>query len=109
MTYKMNVTETNRKSGKYHYTVTDENGNVISERKSNREYVACTANGAFYFGRTDLIWKGDHGKHVNRLTGLINMSESEYYEKYPECVGQYDKFKSDVKKNYNLLTEIAYK
>jgi hypothetical protein len=52
MNYKLNVTK--NKSGKFHYTVTDEKGNVISERKSNREYVACTANGSYYFGRLDL-------------------------------------------------------
>lgn len=48
------------KGKKYQYTVTDEKGNVISTRTSARDYVACTANGEFYFGRLDLIGKGDH-------------------------------------------------
>jgi hypothetical protein len=62
MKYTLNVKETGNKAAKYHYTVTDETGKVISERKSNREYVACTIGGGYYFGRLDLIGKGDHGK-----------------------------------------------
>ena len=53
-TYKLNKTE---KNGKFEYTVTDEQGNVVSKRSSKNEYVACTANGRFYFGRLDLIGK----------------------------------------------------
>ena len=68
MNYKLIVTETKNKSGKYHYQVIDETGKVISERKSNREYVACTINGSYYFGRIDLIGKGDHGKQVKWCT-----------------------------------------
>ena len=64
MNYELKVTETNNKAGKFHYQVIDENGQVISERKSNRVYVACTINGSHYFGRLDLIGKGDHGKAV---------------------------------------------
>ena len=64
MTYTLNVKETGNKAGKFHYTITDESGSIISERKSNREYVACTINGQFYFGRLDLIGKGDHSRQV---------------------------------------------
>ena len=64
MLYTLKVTETKNKAGKYHYQVVDENGTVISERKSNREYCACTVNGEYYFGRLNLIGKGDHGKNV---------------------------------------------
>lgn len=64
MTYKLTVTETGNKSAKFHYKVVDETGNIISERKSNREYVACTIHGQYYFGRLDLIGKGDHGRGV---------------------------------------------
>lgn len=63
-TYKLNVQETGNKAGKFTYTVTDETGTVVSSRRSNREYVACTINGEFYFGRLDLIGKGDHGKSI---------------------------------------------
>lgn len=62
--YTLNVKETKNKSGKFLYTITDENGKVISERKSNREYVAALADGSMYFGRLDLIGKGDHGKKI---------------------------------------------
>lgn len=59
------------KGKKYQYTVTDEKGNVISTRTSARDYVACTANGEFYFGRLDLIGKGDHGKGLSRTTEIL--------------------------------------
>jgi hypothetical protein len=62
--YKLKVTETGRKGNKYHYQVIDELGNVISERRSDRVYAACTINGSHYFGRADLVGKGDHGRLV---------------------------------------------
>ena len=64
MTYTLNVKETGNKAAKFHYTITDEAGNIISERKSSREYAAATINGQYYFGRLDLIGKGDHGKQI---------------------------------------------
>lgn len=69
MKYTLNVKETGNKAARYHYWVTDENGSVISERKSNRKYVACTANGRLYFGRLDLIGKGDHGRFLKNADG----------------------------------------
>jgi len=57
MTHKLNVKETGNKAARFHYTVTDETGAVISERRSNRKYVACTVNGENYFGRIDLAMK----------------------------------------------------
>ena len=69
MTYKLNVKETGNKTARLHYTVTDESGNIISERKSDRWYVACTIDGSFYFGRLDLIGKGDHGKQIKWAQG----------------------------------------
>lgn len=53
-------------SGAHHfkYTVKDETGKVMTERKSARDYVACTIDGRFYFGRLDLIGKGEHGQQV---------------------------------------------
>lgn len=70
MTYKLIVTETKNKAGKFHYTVVDETGNVISQRRSNREYVACTIYGSFYFGRLDLVGKGDHGTRLKYESGF---------------------------------------
>jgi len=70
MTYILTVKETGNKASKFHYTVTDEAGNIISERKSNREYVACTIHGGHYFGRLDLIGKGDHGSYLKMMEGF---------------------------------------
>lgn len=68
-TYKLNKTV---KGKQIEYTVTDEFGNVISKRTSKNQYVACTANGEFYFGRLDLIGKCDHGKLLNRANLVLN-------------------------------------
>jgi len=63
-TYKLTRTEINTKSAKYLYQIVDQNGNIASERKSNREYVGCSLSGWFFFGRLDLIGKGDHKKRM---------------------------------------------
>lgn len=57
MKYTLFAKETQNKAGRFTYTVKDENGQVISERKSNRVYVACHKNGGNYFGRVDLALK----------------------------------------------------
>ena len=61
-TFKLSVTETKNKAGKFLYQVIDQDGRLVSERRSNRVYVACTVTGSHYFGRVDLIGKGDHGR-----------------------------------------------
>lgn len=53
-----------QKGKKYLYEVKDENGNVVSKRTSTRDYVACSVSGEFYFGRLDLVGKGDYGKRL---------------------------------------------
>lgn len=67
-----------QKGDKYVYTVVDERNNVISTRTSKRNYVACTANGEFYFGRLDLIGKGSHGKEISYWNAVKNNPELEY-------------------------------
>lgn len=64
--YILNVKiRNNIKGPTYHYYVTEEGDcNIISERKSERKYVACTKSGSYYFGRLDLIGKGDHGRRL---------------------------------------------
>lgn len=64
--------ETGKKSAKYLYSIVDENGNVLQTRSSNREYVAATICGTFFFGRLDLIGKGDHGKRMKWIVEDIN-------------------------------------
>jgi hypothetical protein len=65
--YTLNVKIANNKAGKFHYAITDQFGIVLSERKSNRKYVAATINGQFYFGRFDLVGKGEHGRQVKYM------------------------------------------
>lgn len=80
-TFKLNKTA---KGKKFEYTVTDENGQIISKRSSTRDYVACTADGSFYFGRLDLIGKGDHGRTLSSAEAFIANPEKAYedYLKY---------------------------
>ena len=60
------LTRTEKKGNpKYHYQVRNQNGDLISERKSNREYIAASLDGTFYFGRLDLIGKGSHRNSIN--------------------------------------------
>lgn len=55
---KLTVKETKSETGKYHYEVVDKHtGEVLSERKSNRVYVAATYDGNFFFGRVELAMK----------------------------------------------------
>jgi len=80
--------ETGKKSAKFIYSIVDENGNVLSTRSSNREYVAATICGTFFFGRLDLIGKGDHGgcmkslnESISRLSKLPENEKHQYYNK----------------------------
>lgn len=74
-TFKLNKTV---KGKKFEYTVTDEKGKIISKRSSARDYVACTANGEFYFGRLDLIGKGDHGKRLSYASSFLANPDKAY-------------------------------
>jgi hypothetical protein len=69
MKYTLTKKLTGNKATPFHYIVTDETGAIISERKSAREYVACTFDGSYYFGRLDLIGGGDHGKSIKYAQG----------------------------------------
>ena len=82
-TYKL--TATALKNGKTLYQVINENGDVISKRTSTRKYVACTIDGSYYFGRLDLIGKGDHGKV------LANIQDCK--------VNTLEKYEAEVKRN----------
>ena len=86
-----------QKGDKFVYTVTDERNNVISTRTSKSDYVACTANGDFYFGRLDLIGKGDHGKGISFCRSVMENPgiESEKYIEY-------------IKERFSDLNTIVY-
>lgn len=118
-----NVRLTKKQKGdKFVYTVVDENNNVISTRTSKRYFVACTANGRFYFSRTDLIGKGEHGIRISYNTKIINNPEKEYIKfvngfapsdrieimkEYPKDEWIEEQLKY-AKKRLDLLNTIAY-
>lgn len=93
---KFKLTRT-QKGDKFVYTVTDESGNVISTRTSKRNYVACTANGEFYFGRISLIGKGEHGESVSSCRSFIRNPK-----------GEREDFIEYIKERLVDLTTIAY-
>ena len=111
-----------QKGDKFVYTVTDERNNVISTRTSKRDYVACTANGDFYFSRLDLIGKGNHGKEISYWSAVINNPELEYIKFVSgfvpsyrdELMAEYPKDKwikshsKYAKERLSLLGDIAY-
>ena len=110
MNYELKVTETKNKAGKFHYQVIDENGTMISERKSNREYAACTAGSGYYFGRIDLIGKGEHGmaiKHYNKTLAMTKFPYKHTMGDTPEEA--LIKLQKDAKESLERLTTIAYK
>lgn len=94
------------KGKKFQYTVTDENGNVISTRMSTRDYVACTANGEYYFGRLDLIGKGDHGRRLNDANEiLMNPQQWKIENPFEEWIADATERAQDTK---SRLEPIAY-
>lgn len=112
MNYELKVTETNNKSGKFHYQVIDENGNVISERKSNREYAACTTNSGYYFGRKDLVGKGEHGRAIKHYSKYLTMTKYPFKNLYKGLESEEASLKElqeDAKHSLNILNSIAYK
>lgn len=115
-----NVRLTKKQKGdKFVYTVVDENNNVISTRTSKKDYVACTVNGEFYFGRIDLIGKGEHGRCLSYNTKIINNPEKEYInfikgfnraeimKKYPKAKWLENQLEY-AKERLPLLNTIAY-
>jgi len=105
--YSLTVKETGRKTGKFHYQVIDELGNVISERHSNRVYVACQIHGTFYFGRVDLIGRGIHGQMLKSRQSNMNMTKAQFDKDY-SGQGDYEKFISACKNDFNTWSKIAY-
>lgn len=111
------------KGKKFEYQVLDtESKSIVSSRTSTRDYVACTANGQFYFGRLDLIGKGDHGKRLSYANEFLADPEKAYknwlaYFIPSERIKQredlpFDKFLSERKPWYEKekedLNQIAY-
>lgn len=70
-----------KKGKKYLYEVIDTTtGEAVAGRISARDYVACTADADMFFGRLDLIGKGEHGSQLRYYTAkAADMKESEEY------------------------------
>ena len=102
------LTKTTLKNGKFHYVVTDNNGNIISERKSNRNYVACTACGSNYFGRLDLIGKGDHGKWIDYVESKLALSDDQIDPFSIKFYGSIEAFRKATQEQYTKANSIAY-
>lgn len=72
-----------QKGNKYLYEVKNEAGKVVAKRLSSRDYVACTSNGELFFGRIDLIGKGEHGRQLSMYQkGTQDMKEKESFRKW---------------------------
>ena len=78
MEHNYKLTATALKNGKALYQVIDNQGNIISKRTSSRKYVACTIDGSYYFGRLDLIGKGEHGQTLSRIQEFKDTSRDAY-------------------------------
>ena len=74
MKYTLKRLLTNNKAARFHYKVFNEKGELLTERKSNREYIACTIDGRYFFGRIDLIGKGAHGYNV-KIRSEVNINQ----------------------------------
>lgn len=69
-----------KKGKKFLYEVKDKDGNVVSDRVSARDYVACSVSGEFYFGRIDLVGKGDYSKRFPTDPETIEKKVAEIVE-----------------------------
>lgn len=109
MTYKATMTP---KGKLFQYVVTDEAGNIISKRTSKRDnFVACTVFGDFYFGRRDLIGKGEHGRFLNSVLAkkaqLENDPEGAYRE-YCQAVSKMGRNSKPSSKEQFLADDTSY-
>lgn len=82
---------TSVKKGKnFEYSVINTKTNkVVATRTSHREYVAATSNGAFFFGRVDLIGKGDHGRFLKSTNEAITPADKKVLSTIAYFVADY--------------------
>ena len=78
MNYELKVTEINTKAAKFLYEVIDEAGNLISQRKSNREYIYCTINTRYCSSKIGNIENSKQyqidSKYTNDVHGYTNFA-----------------------------------
>jgi len=67
--YRLTKTPIGSKGLEFLYQVIDQDGKVISDRRSARHYEAATISGSHYFGRRDLVGKGEHGAMIKMAQG----------------------------------------
>lgn len=67
-TYKLVKSQASPKAKKLYQVICNETGEVVSSRQSDRDYVAASIFGDWYFGRVDLVGKGDHGKSMSLVS-----------------------------------------
>lgn len=79
------------------YTVVNEQGVVISTTKDKRDFVACTIKGHYFFGRKDLIGKGEHGKQLKYWKAVLANPE-QAYESFIR--GYYKGVREKIRKDY---------
>lgn len=108
--YKLTCTP---KGKKFLYEVKDEQGHLYAKRLSTRDnFVACTLDGNFFFGRIDLIGKADHGKMVTSYQEIILQPEKYHtkvvaaYSAYGATVKPYNEW---VLTNLPTYKETLYK
>lgn len=67
----LKLTKKQTTGGKFIYQVI-EDGLVIQERRSARDYVGCTRNGSLFFGREDLALKSNvRNPRLDKISDLI--------------------------------------
>jgi hypothetical protein len=69
---KYTLTKKELNNGYKLYAVMNVEGVIISTRKSKRDYVACTINGDFYFGRINLVNKNGRAR-AKRLQNAYDL------------------------------------
>lgn len=106
----MKLIKTQTKSGKYNYSIVDDNGNVLATRTSSKEYVAANMTGKYFFGRLDLIGKGEHGERWNniekKIKQLSELPANEKSDKYSDWTNE--QIIENLKTSLIKLTTIAY-
>lgn len=69
---KYTLTKKELNNGYKLYAVMNVEGEILSTRKSKRDYVACTINGGFYFGRINLVNKNGRAR-AKRLQNAYDL------------------------------------
>lgn len=106
--YYMTRTETGRKASKFIYKIYDQSGKLISERNSNREYVAATICGSFFFGRIDLIGKGDHGRNLSFCKKQTEITESKFNASGYYSLKTFTEYVQSFQESIDRLSKIAH-